>query len=48
MLSFEEFCKHFGLKQSPDYSPIVDAYVQYSHDFTYGGYVSPDNYYKKK
>ena len=48
MLSFEEFCQHFGLTNPDGYAPIVDAYIQYEFDFSHGGYVPPDNYYSKR
>lgn len=44
-LSFEQFCKHFGIPKPKGYHEIVDAYVQYEHDYAHGGYVSPDDYY---
>ncbi len=48
MLSFEEFCQHFGIRKSDNYTPIVDAYIQYQFDFFHGGYVKPDNYFIRK
>ena len=48
MLSFEEFCQHFGLPYPDSYAPIVDAYLQYEFDFSHGGYIPPDNYYSKR
>lgn len=48
MLSFGEFCKYFGIKKSDNYTPIVDAYIQYQSDFVYGGYVKPESYFLKK
>ena len=48
MLSFDEFCQHFGIIKPDNYTPIVDAYIQYEFDFFHGGYVSPDNYFSKQ
>src|ERR1035437_482116 len=48
MLSFEQFCQHFGLVKPDGYAPILDAYIQYEFDFFHGGYVPPDKYYSKR
>jgi len=48
MLSFQQFCNYFEIDTPFVYVSIVDAYIQYEHDFTHGGYVSPDKYYSKK
>jgi hypothetical protein len=46
MLTLEEFCQYFKEDKPEGYAPIVDAYIQYKHDFVYGGGVMPDAYYR--
>lgn len=48
MLTFEQFCAHFGEPKPEGYSEIGEAYLQYEYDFFYGGYVSADDYWRAK